>query len=640
MLTLLGYTFVGLSALRLLALGLGASAALTALYLLRERRAHMVVSFAPLWMEAVAMQRQERLGRRFRRVLSWLLQMTILWLIVAAVGDPRPARLSEGGRSIVVLVDGSASMAAREGAGTRHDAARALALRFVGALDRQDRVMVAGFGRTVAVESGFEADPGRVRAAIARLQPAEEPADLAGALAFAGAVLRGRPHPEIMLVGDGVYEESGLGALAGSAIALRALRAGTPADNLGVVGFSARRRLSDPGTIDAQVVVRNFGARPRRASVEIRGGERRLVGRAALSLGAGERASRSFSWVAGQEAALEAELRAEDPAGGDALPLDDRAYAVVVERPQRRVLVAGAPDLYLDGALLSFGKAVLAERVAPAGLEARRAEWGAFDAVILDGVAPAPAPSAGRFLYLDPAGPGGPFAEKGKISDPVPSDFNRAHPLLRHLALADLNIREARRWTLEPGDVAVAASLGAPLIVARARPGLRVVALSFDLRRSDLPLRPTLPLLLANALDWLAGAGPGEEGASYPTGALARVPVPRGTHAVRVVAPGGATAARAAVGGAVEIPLPRSGHYRVIPEGEPSAAFTIAANTFDEAESDTARPPPAGFVRIAGAAPARPGSPARRLGLGGMALLGAAALLLLEWWTHHRRWTV
>ena len=48
----------------------------------------------------------------------------------------------------------------------------------------------------------------------------------------------------------------------------------------------------------------------------------------------------------------------------------------------------------------------------------------------------------------------------------------------------------------------LAASFGAPLIVARERPGLRVAVVAFDPRRSDLPLRPAFPLLIANALAW------------------------------------------------------------------------------------------------------------------------------------------
>ena len=49
----------------------------------------------------------------------------------------------------------------------------------------------------------------------------------------------------------------------------------------------------------------------------------------------------------------------------------------------------------------------------------------------------------------------------------------------------------------------------ASLVVAReesSRVGLRrSLALGFDLRQSDLPLRVAFPLLLMNALDWFAG---------------------------------------------------------------------------------------------------------------------------------------
>jgi Ca-activated chloride channel family protein len=144
--------------------------------------------------------------------------------------------------------------------------------------------------------------------------------------------------------------------------------------------------------------------------------------------------------------------------------------------------------------------------VRPAKIGAQPPDWTRYDVVIFDAVSPAPPPAAGRYLYLDPSGPASPFPDRGQVRDPVPSELRRDHPLLRHLTLADLNIREARRLTVQPGDVVVAAALGVPLIVVRERTKLRLVALGFDLRRSDLPLRPTLPLLLANALDWLAGA--------------------------------------------------------------------------------------------------------------------------------------
>ena len=92
------------------------------------------------------------------------------------------------------------------------------------------------------------------------------------------------------------------------------------------------------------------------------------------------------------------------------------------------------------------------------------------------------------------------------MRDPVIADVRRDHPLARQLDLTDVNIAAARRLALAPGDVAVAGSFGVPLLIARERPGLRIAATSFDPRRSDLPMRPAFPLLIANALAWAPGA--------------------------------------------------------------------------------------------------------------------------------------
>jgi hypothetical protein len=212
-----------------------------------------------------------------------------------------------------------------------------------------------------------------------------------------------------------------------------------------------------------------------------------------------------------------------------------------------------------------------------------------YDLVVLDGVTPSAAPAVGRFLYFDPRGPGSPFAaarEARPVRDPVldPASIHRDHPLLRHVDLADVNIAEAHRLVLAPGDVALAASFDLPLIVTRERPGLRIAALAFDPRRSDLPMRPAFPLLVANALDWATRDDADD-----------------------------ATAPR----------------------------FDLGATVHDARESDTG---PARTLTLGGRRLAPPDPPARVSGLrlgrfGSWALMLAAALLLFDWLSYHRRWT-
>jgi hypothetical protein len=207
----------------------------------------------------------------------------------------------------------------------------------------------------------------------------------------------------------------------------------------------------------------------------------------------------------------------------------------------------------------------------------------------------------------------------------------RAHPLVRQLDLGDVNIAEATRLGLERGDVAVASSFGAPLIIARERTGLRVAALAFDVRRSDLPLRAAFPLLVANALGWLTGDG-ARDIMPAVVGRTARVPVSHGATRVEVVDPTGARTIWPVVGDAVEVPVMRAGFYTV-------GDVTLAANASDAVESDLTTPDALVLGERALPGPDAPARAGRR-SLATTALLVAAALLLLEWVTTHRRWTV
>ena len=73
------------------------------------------------------------------------------------------------------------------------------------------------------------------------------------------------------------------------------------------------------------------------------------------------------------------------------------------------MLRVGGPDLYLDGALLSLGRAVTVDRLPAADADQALSRAAGYDLVIFDGVTPARAPEAGRYLLLDPGGPGSPF---------------------------------------------------------------------------------------------------------------------------------------------------------------------------------------------------------------------------------------
>lgn len=627
-----GLALQGLPAGAAAGLAVAGLVALTGLYLLRPRRRRVVVAFAPLWVPAAGERGAERWARKLRRWLSLALQLAIFGLLLTAAADPRPAAAEKEGCTIVVLVDRSASMSATDEPGTRLGAARAGARAFLAGLGTRDRALVAAFAGDVTAETGLETDPERLTLAVAGIEPSEEPADLPRALTFAASVVRGRPHPTIVLVSDGAFSDDARRGASLEGIDARWIRVGRRARNVGLLSFAARRLPADPASVEAAVTVRNFADAPAAVTLEITAGAARApVERVRLDLGPRATLRHVLPDVAATDPRLEARLVPADGQPADDLAADDRAFAAVPGLERRRVLRVGAPDLYLDGALLSLGAAVKVDRVSADAAESTRARWSDYDAVIFDGVAPSPAPERGRFLYLAPTGPGSPFAARGAVNAPVISDVRRAHALMKQLDLSDVNVAQAPRLALAAGDVAVASSFGVPLVIARERPGLRVAALAFDPRRSDLPMRPAFPLLLANAIGWLGG-GAAHEVMPALVGGTARVPVAAGAAHVEVRDPSGARASWPVEGDVVEIPVRHAGFYEV-------GAAVVAANLGDAVESDTT--PPAALV-LAGRALPPPDPPIGRgrRPIATWALLAAAALLLFEWVSTHRRWTV
>jgi hypothetical protein len=580
--------------------------AITVLYLIRLRRRRVVVSFAPLWLDAAGPRRTTSWARRLRDLLSLLLAMTLLGLVLLAAVDPRPTAADRAGRSLAILIDRSASMSARDGSGTRLDAARARAAAIVDGLAPADRALVASFASDAVAETGFEADAARLRRAVAAVAPSEEPGDLPRALTFASAILRDRPRPTVVLISDGAFSEEARRTLPGDLDVRFAPvgHVGQRRGNVGIISFAARRLPADPSAIEAALVVQNFGARKASVAIDIAAGGA-TVERLRLELAPGERRRHQLPNVFAPDARLQARLAPDDD-----LALDDTAYAVVPPLPHRRILRVGGPDLYLDGALLSLGRTVTVDRLSLSAAEAQRARWPDYDLVVFDGVSPAAPPAKGRFLYLDAHGAGSPFAEQGSVRDPVIADVRRDHPLVRQLDLGDVNIAAARRLTLAAGDVAVAGSFGVPLLIARERPDLRIAATSFDPRRSDLPMRPAFPLLIANTLAW---AGPRADATidaapALLTGASAR---PREDLP--------------------EVSIAHAGFHQV-------GDMIVAANLGDVRESDTT---PSAQLELGGRKLPPPDPPAWRGGMrwGALALWLALALLLFECVSYHRRWT-
>jgi hypothetical protein len=393
------------------------------------------------------------------------------------------------------------------------------------------------------------------------------------------------------------------------------------------------------------------GARKQKAVLELlQDGE--VVDVQQVELAPGQAIEKIYGNLSGAGRKIEARLRLEGAV--DVLGLDDRAFAVLPERRTQRVLLVTAGNLFLEGALLATGAGeenhVKIERIKPAAYTPALAE--AYDVVVFDAVT-AKAPANTHVLYLHPEGDACPFAIAGVVKAPIITDVDASHPVMRWVALGDVNMMKSAVFNPQPGDRVLASMLKQPLMVARQETTLggvrRSVAIGMDLRQSDLPLRVAFPVLLMNALDWFAGDVDDDMG-SRKTGQFWRIPLRKlgkDGKAERVQVRAGATAVLVRPDG-VPLSVPVSegfalhygqkvGFYEI--RSDEAGARQFAANLSDPNESQIRiqRELSIGGVKLA--APA-PGEQALKRTLWPYLLLLVMAIFALEWWSYHRRVTV
>jgi hypothetical protein len=461
---------------------------------------------------------------------------------------------------------------------------------------------------------------------IARLAAVETRADLARGLAFAGDVLRGAPHPEIVVVSDGALDVPASSAAAG--VPVRLLPIGVRGRNVAITGFSARRYPLDASRVEVLLEVTNTNDAPADVELTLLGDGNPLdVSR--LSLKPSERLPRFYADLGGASRTLEARLRLAG-GGADDLPADDRAYALMPERKRARVQVVTPGTTYLEAALL------LDESLTTVPVTGYTRS-GSFDVTIFDGAAPG-APEHGGAVYLNPPAVGGPVKLGRALEDVGFDTWDRKSPLLRWMAVENVQVARGHALVPESGDRVVGASELGPLLVSGRRGGRPFVALGFDPRDSDLVMRIAWPLFVLNVIHSFV-EDDSSYLSSYLTGEPWRVPAPGSAPLAWVREPGGRVHEVAVEDGRAVFLGEHAGFHELLAAPGDKKGFAFAGNLTDPMESLVAPKK----ELVLGGATAKPVEGFRagvRRETWMMLVVVAVLLSLIEWFTYHRRITV
>jgi hypothetical protein len=615
---------------------LGGMALIVALlYLLKLRRRRVTVPFSPIWARVMASKETRTLWNRLKRLLSLLVQIFFLALIITALADPKPEEERLEGRNVVLLVDTSASMAAIDVSGgvDRLDIGRQRAREVLGTLGPLDNVMLVTMDGQLRPVTPFVKESAILSQRIADLKTTATPADIGQALRFVRDAVRGKKEAELHVFSDGAFSEDFLKAsdVLPTQVKVKHHRTGESGANVAVTAFNARRYIKNLQDYELYAEVRSYFEREVEVELQLYADDN-LAEIKKLTIPPNGSAKQFFPDQGFSGKKLEARIKLVTADARDVFAGDDSAYAVLPRTRDAHVALVTTGNLYLRAPFHAHPN-VTVETIAPADWTPERTVKA--DIVVFDRFAPKILPQTGNFMFIAPQGEYSPWPIKGEVLGPVVSSVRKKHPLARWLALKDTNIAAAVKIETTKADEIVATATGTPILVARRDDNRSMIALTFDITRSDLPLRVALPVLVLNAVDWFL-AGDQSLVPTYKTGEAWTIPVSRDAEGAVIVDPRG-----------VEHPVPvyegkaiyygQDTGFHTVRSGE--GEFLLAANLADPKES-----------RIL---------PPEELDLGPRALevdtasvvqlhrdywmylvFAAIALLLLEWLSYNRRWTV
>ncbi|MCZ6851448.1 MAG: VWA domain-containing protein [Planctomycetota bacterium] len=574
------------------------------LYFLKLRRRSMRIASTMLWPRSAEDLQANVPFQRLRWSLLMLLQLLVVATLLAALARP----VVQTGRSpwarVILLIDRSASMNARDAAGrSRLDAAKAAAEQLVQRLGRRrepGELMVVAFGSSPQVYSGFESNRQILLDAIDSIGPTDEQANLDAALALAGAFASrdetvDQPPPEVVLISDGgvgdPIQASGFSLQAGD---LRFIGVGPEpdeaVDNVGIATFSARRDYQDPGKVLVFARLVNAGPQPIDTTFTLRldgqpVGVKSVRVPAASDRGLGET---SITYTLDLSGPAVLTLSGNHP---DDLPGDDTAALVLRPPAAPRIALVHPgddPDPFLHGlveALRPQRLVVLSSQPSNGDDEALRWSSDEFDLVIFDRVSPHRWPSVATLSFgAAPAGIG-----RSPPSDPGGRrilSWDRRHPVMRHVSLDPLVYADFGGYDLPQDGTPLAWGPDGAVIAVVRRRGVRHVLVGFTLQQSNWPMHVSITVFMQNVLDYLTLGGEGLDSVGLAAQPGRPITVRRLPEA-RQLSIEGPINVTVEVDAEPEVTLPnlrRVGLYRV--RGAAPPMDRIAVNMSSDIESD------------------------------------------------------
>ncbi|MBN2291439.1 MAG: BatA and WFA domain-containing protein, partial [Pirellulales bacterium] len=415
---------------------------LTAFYFLKVRPRRKPTTAFFLWERVFEEKRSSSLFQRFRDVWSLLLMLLAFSAVCLALARPQ---WTDRRRDVLILVDNSASMSAREGSSSRLEEAKRTATEIVEGLNGSQRAAVATIGHVLTYKSHLTDNPRELIDAVESIGPSKRSLRLDALPRREDEQNRWDREHRVLLLSDGGFDTASLPEH------IELLKIGESQENVGLVAadmsylpgganrlgfyFQVASSFKEPCDVDLTLVRVDDDSNEQLFKV------------IPLQVKPGVNPPETFTLEDALPGRWIARLDLDD-----ALSTDNTANLVAAKPEPIRVAVDSSDRFFLENSIIAFERGdklltLVDER----------------PAMVL---AKSKTPPMDFALIFQPAGESCWWSDLGdEVEVGVPRVVVADHPALRYLDVGSMAFVGARRLTPPPGaQVLVADERGLPLI--------------------------------------------------------------------------------------------------------------------------------------------------------------------------------
>ena len=583
------------------------AAVLTWLFFMKIRAPRVHVPSLMLWTQVLDATRERTLWERIRKAVSWLITIATGLLLMLALTRPAPSVVAAGGGRRLIVIDSSWSMGtSMPSGGTRWERAVTRARTLI-ASSAGDEVALATTADGLV--EGPTTDVVLLEAALDRIAPSG---------GEGGDWPRLADLSVVHFITDGtIPRPTGDVAASGARVNLESVFEAAP--NVAITAFEVHAGGDPQAQAEAYLELANYSAAAQPVSLVVTRGTV-SVADTSIDLSPGE----AVRQIVPLGRAGNARVRARITAPDNALATDDEAVAWIADAEPLAVTVVSESPGFLQ-ILFERLPGMKATFIAPAAYAQPRT--GAEHVVVFDHWVPAEAPTRPALFVSPPpdVARSAPWVGTPRQEREPTWATSLAHPVLRGVDPSTVSLERARTVESDGWTPIARSATGTPLVSVAETVDHRRVMLGFGFSEaeSNVALQPAFPVIVVNALEWLARPSLGEQvrpGVVSLDAVVSQLTSPEGRR-VDVTTFGAMRLARIATPG---LYLAEGGGMRsalAVNVGDPQVSNVERTSLTAQTLSDTA------------AAQANdPWWP--------MLIAIAFACALVEWWTWHRRMTV